>query len=142
MTTNSKIALVTGGSRGLGKSMAIALAKKGLNVIITYHSRSEEAKEVVNEIEKLGQKAAALQLDVADYTSFDGFTDQVKSTLQTIFQTDKIDFLVNNAGVGAHASFGDTTVEQFDNMVNIHLKAPFFLTQKLLPQFNDGGWIS
>ncbi len=141
MTTNSKIALVTGGSRGLGKNMAIALAKKGLNVIITYHSRSEEAKEVVNEIEKLGQKAAALQLDVADYTSFDGFTDQVKSTLQTIFQTDKIDFLVNNAGVGVHASFGDTTVEQFDNMVNIHLKAPFFLTQKLLPQFNDGGGI-
>lgn len=141
MTTNSKIALVTGGSRGLGKNMAIALAKKGLDVIITYHSRSDEAQNVISEIEKLGQKAAALQLDVANYNSFDGFVNQVKSTLQSTFQTNKIDYLVNNAGVGAHASFGDTTEEQFDTMVNIHLKAPFFLTQKLLPEFNNGGGI-
>ncbi len=141
MTTNSKIALVTGGSRGLGKDMAIQLAKKGHNVIITYHSRLDEAQNVIAEIEKLGKKAAALQLDVADYNSFDGFVNEVKSTLQSTFQTDKIDYLVNNAGVGAHANFGDTTEEQFDTMVKIHLKAPFFVTQKLLPYFNNNGGI-
>jgi NAD(P)-dependent dehydrogenase (short-subunit alcohol dehydrogenase family) len=141
MTNISKIALVTGGSRGLGKNMAIQLAKKGLDVIITYHSRLDEAQNVVAEIEKLGKKAAALQLDVSDYNSFDGFASNIQSTLQTKFQTDKIDYLVNNAGVGAHASFGDTTEEQFDTMVDIHLKAPFFITQKLLPQFNNGGGI-
>lgn len=141
MTNISKIALVTGGSRGLGKNMAIALAKKGLDVIITYHSRLDEAQNVVSEIEKLGKKAAAIQLDVADYNSFDGFVSSVKSTLQSNFQTDKIDFLINNAGVGAHASFGETTEEQFDYMVNVHLKAPFFITQKLLPEFNNGGGI-
>lgn len=141
MTTNSKIALVTGGSRGLGKDMALQLAKKGNNVIITYNSRLDEAQNVVAEIEKLGQKAAALQLDVADSASFDGFVNQVKSALQSTFGTDKIDYLVNNAGVGLHASFGDTTEEGFDHMVNVHLKAPFFLTQKLLSVFNDGGGI-
>jgi len=141
MTTNSKIALVTGGSRGLGKDMAIQLAKKGHNVIITYHSRLDEAQNVVAEIEKLGKKAAALQLDVANYKSFDGFVNEVKSVLQSTFQTDKIDYLVNNAGVGAHANFAETTEEQFDNMVNIHLKAPFFITQKLLPFFNNNGGI-
>jgi NAD(P)-dependent dehydrogenase (short-subunit alcohol dehydrogenase family) len=141
MTTNTKIALVTGGSRGLGKNMAIQLAKKGLDVILTYHSRLDEAKNVVAEIEKLGRKAIALQLDVANSGSFDGFVNEVKTALQSNFQTDKLDYLVNNAGVGAHASFGDTTEEQFDSMVDIHLKAPFFLTQKLLPQFNNGGGI-
>lgn len=141
MTTNSKIALVTGGSRGLGKNMALQLAKKGHNVIITYHSKKDEAQNVVSEIEKLGKKALALQLDVANSGSFDAFVSDIKSALQTNFQTDKIDYLVNNAGVGAHASFGETTEEQFDTMVNIHLKAPFFLTQKLLPQFNNGGAI-
>lgn len=141
MTTNSKIALVTGGSRGLGKDMAIQLAKKGNNVIITYHSKKDEAQQVVAEIEKLGQKAAAIQLDVANSTSFDAFVDAIKSELQSTFQADKIDYLVNNAGVGLHANFGDTTEEGFDNMVNIHLKAPFFITQKLLPIFNNGGGI-
>lgn len=141
MTTISKIALVTGGSRGLGKNMAIQLAKKGLDVIITYHSKNEEAQQVVAEIENLGQKAAAIQLDVANSGSFDGFVNNVKAALQSNFHTDKIDYLVNNAGVGTHANFSDTTEEQFDNMVNIHLKAPFFLTQKLLPEFNNGGGI-
>ena len=141
MTTNSKIALVTGGSRGLGKDMAIQLAKRGLNVILTYHSKKDEAQNVVAEIEKFGQKAIAIQLDVADSNTFEAFVNEVKTALQTNFQTDKFDYLVNNAGVGTHASFGETTVEQFDNMVNIHLKAPFFLTQKLLPQFNNGGGI-
>jgi NAD(P)-dependent dehydrogenase (short-subunit alcohol dehydrogenase family) len=141
MTNTSKIALVTGGSRGLGKNMALKLAERGSDVIITYHSRNDEAQNVVAEIEKLGRKAFALPLDVADSNSFQNFADKIKETLQNHFQTDKFDFLVNNAGVGAHASFGETTEEQFDYMVNVHLKAPFFLTQKLLPQFNNGGGI-
>lgn len=141
MTNSAKIALVTGGSRGLGKNMAIKLAGKGLDVIITYHSRNDEAQNVVSEIEKLGRKAFALQLDVADSKSFPGFADKLKEALHNNFQADKFDFLVNNAGVGAHANFSETTEEQFDYMVNVHLKAPFFLTQKLLPIFNNGGGI-
>lgn len=141
MTTNSKIALVTGGSRGLGKDMALKLAQKGHNVILTYNSKLNEAQKVITEIEKLGRKAIALQLDVADSASFDSFVQEIKVAVQANFQKDKIDYLVNNAGVGVHANFEETTPEQFDNMVNIHLKAPFFLTQKLLPIFNNGGGI-
>lgn len=141
MTRTTKIALVTGGSRGLGKSMAIELAKKGLDVIITYQKQVAGAETLVAEINQTGRKAAALQLDVAQSGSFDAFVDSVKHTLQTNFQTDKLDFLVNNAGSGVHADFGQTTEEQFDSMMNIHLKAPFFLTQKLLPIINDGGGI-
>jgi len=141
MTNNSKIALVTGGSRGLGKDMALQLAQKGLDVIITYHSKKEEAEAVVSEIEKSGKKAVALQLDVAHANTFDGFVEDVKRVLQSSFQTDHFDFLINNAGVGLYASFMETTESQFDTMVNIHLKAPFFLSQKLLPFMNDGGGI-
>ena len=141
MTRTTKIALVTGGSRGLGKSMAIELAKKGFDVIITYQKQVSDAEKLVAEINQTGRKAAALQLDVAQSGSFDAFVDSVKHTLQTSFQTDKLDFLVNNAGSGVHADFGQTTEEQFDSMMNIHLKAPFFLTQKLLPLINDGGGI-
>lgn len=141
MTNNSKIALVTGGSRGLGKDMALQLAKKGLDVIITYHSKKEEAQEVVLGIEAMGKKAIALQLDVSEYITFDGFVESVKSALQANFQTDHFDFLINNAGVGVYAPFTETTENQFDSMVNIHLKAPFFISQKLLPIMNDGGGI-
>ncbi len=141
MASKSRIALVTGGSRGLGKDMAEQLAKKGLDVIITYHSKKDEAANVVEAIEKQGQKAIALQLDVANPASFDGFVQEVQTALQNTFKTDKLDYLVNNAGVGVHANFAETTEAQFDNMVNIHLKAPFFLTQKLLPYFNDGGGV-
>ncbi len=141
MTHNSKIALVTGGSRGLGKNMALQLAKRGLNVILTYQSKKEAADEVVAEIEALGLKAAALQLDVTNSVSFDSFTTSVKAILETKFEATGVDYLVNNAGVGSHASFGDTSEEQFDTMVKIHLKAPFFLTQKLLPQLKNGGGI-
>jgi NAD(P)-dependent dehydrogenase (short-subunit alcohol dehydrogenase family) len=141
MTNNSKIALVTGGSRGLGKDMALQLAKKGLDVIITYHSKKEEAQVVVSEIEIMGRKAVALQLDVAQSNTFDGFVENVKNVLQSDFQTDRFDFLINNAGVGLYAPFTETTESQFDMMVNIHLKAPFFMSQKLLPIMNDGGGI-
>lgn len=142
MTSNkNKIALVTGGSRGLGKDMALQLATKGFDVLITYHSRNEDANQVVTEIKAQGQKAHALQLDVALTNSFDAFAANVKSALKANFGAEKIDALVNNAGVGTHMPFTDTTPEQFDTMVNIHLKAPYFLTQKLLPLMNDAGSI-
>jgi len=138
---STKIALVTGGSRGLGRNMAIAIAKKGLNIILTYNSKKEEADEVVAEIEALGQKAAALQLNVSDTANFDPFFAEVAKTLSSVFGTDKFGYLVNNAGIGIHASFADTTIEQFDTLVNIHFKAPFFITQKALPILADGGGI-
>ncbi len=141
MTTSNKIALVTGGSRGLGKNMAIAIAKKGLDVILTYNSKQDEATEVVKEVEALGQKAVALQLNVADSKSFEGFYGQVKQALKDNFGTEQFQYLVNNAGVGLHVSFAETTEEQFDNLVNIHLKGVFFLTQKALPLLQNGGGI-
>jgi NAD(P)-dependent dehydrogenase (short-subunit alcohol dehydrogenase family) len=137
----NKIALVTGGSRGLGKNMALSLAQKGLDVVITYHSKKAEAEEVVNEIVKLGQKAVAIQLNVADVSGFDSFFQNTKTALQNTFGTDKIDFLINNAGVGVYESFAKTTEAQFDDMVNIHFKGAFFLTQKALDILNDGGGI-
>ena len=137
----NKIALVTGGSRGLGKEMALSLAKKGLDVVLTYHSKKEEAEVVVGEIEKLGQKAVAIQLNVAESSSFDSFFQNVTTVLKSTFNTDKFDFLVNNAGVGVHESFLTTTEAQVDNMVNIHFKGAFFLTQKALAVMNDGGGI-
>ena len=141
MAVNTKIALVTGGSRGLGKNMAIAIAKKGIDVIITYNSKKEEAALVVKEIESLGQKAAALQLNVAESKNFDTFFEGISSTLKNTFKTDKFDFLVNNAGIGIHKPFVETTEEEFDQLTNIQFKGPFFLTQKALRIMNDGGGI-
>lgn len=139
--TKSKIALVTGGSRGLGRNMAIAIAKKGLDVILTYNSKRDEAEAVAKEIEGLGQKVAILKLDVSSINGFDTFITEVTAVLASVFQTEKFDYLVNNAGIGLYASFAETTEEQFDNIMNIHLKAPFFLTQKVLPLMADGGGI-
>jgi NAD(P)-dependent dehydrogenase (short-subunit alcohol dehydrogenase family) len=141
METNNKIALVTGGSRGLGKNMALNLAKKGINVILTYNSKKEAAQEVVAEIEKTGQKAAALQLNTGDIKSFDTFFGQLKTVLKDTFKTDHFDFLINNAGVGLHVPFAETTEDMFDNLLNIHFKGVFFFTQKALPIINDGGRI-
>jgi len=137
----SKIAIVTGGSRGLGKDMVLSIASKGLGVILTYNSQKAEADSVVKEIEKLGQKAVALQLNVTNIKSFDNFAKQVRDVLVGQFKTDKFNYLVNNAGTGIHAGFLATTEEQFDDMVTIHQKAPFFLTQKLLALMEDGGGI-
>lgn len=141
MTSKSKIVLITGGSRGLGRDMALQTAKKGLDVILTYNTKKDEAEKVVSEIQALGRKAAALPLDVSKADTFDAFLKTITEVLKTKFQQDKIDALVNNAGVGVHASYEETTVEQFDSMVSIHLKAPFFLTQKLLPVINSGASI-
>ena len=139
MTAHKKIALVTGGSRGLGKDMALSLANKGINVILTYNSKKEEALAVVAEIQQLGLQAAALQLNTAEVASFDAFFTQVKEVLKDTFDTDHFDFLINNAGVGINAPFAETTEEDFDLLMNIHLKGVFFLTQKALPVINDGG---
>jgi NAD(P)-dependent dehydrogenase (short-subunit alcohol dehydrogenase family) len=141
MSNSNKIALVTGGSRGLGKDMALQLADKGFNVAITYHSQQGEAEKVVAAIKAKGKKAFALQLDVADSKTFDGFVSSFRSNLQSEFGATNFDALVNNAGIGAHADISNTTEDQFDSMVNIHLKAPFFLTQKLFDNINKGGSI-
>jgi len=140
-THKNKIALVTGGSRGLGKDMALNLAKKGLDVIVTYNNKNEEAEAVVAEIQKLGQKAAAIQLNVSEVSSFDLFFQKVSTALKNTFDAENFDFLVNNAGVGVHESFLTTTESQLDDMVNIHFKGAFFLTQKALQIMNDGGGI-
>lgn len=138
---NSKIVLVTGGSRGLGKNMALALAKKGLDVILTYNSKKDEADTVVSEIEAAGQKALALQLNTGEISSFDVFFETLKKEAKMVFGTDKIDYLVNNAGVGIYGAFAEITEEQFDTLLNIHFKGGFFLTQKALSILNDGGGI-
>jgi len=137
----TKIALVTGASRGLGKNTALTLARKGVDVIVTYHNSEEDAQNVVSAIADLGAQAVALQLDTSNTKTFDGFAEQVKQSLQEKWQTEHFDFLVNNAGVGVYASFADTTEDDFDRLTNIHVKGVFFLTQKLLPLINDGGRI-
>jgi NAD(P)-dependent dehydrogenase (short-subunit alcohol dehydrogenase family) len=141
MTNKNKIALVTGGSRGLGKDMALNLAKKGLDVILTYNSKKEEALAVMKEIAETGRKAAVLQLNSGDIKSFEGFFNQVKIILNDEFNTDHFDFLVNNAGIGIHTPFAETTEEQFDSLLNIQFKGVFFLTQKALALLADGGGI-
>jgi NAD(P)-dependent dehydrogenase (short-subunit alcohol dehydrogenase family) len=141
MTNKNKIALVTGGSRGLGKDMALNLAKKGLDVILTYNSKKEEALAVMKEIAETGRKAAVLQLNSGDIKSFEGFFNQVKIILKDEFNTDHFDYLVNNAGIGIHTPFAETTEEQFDSLLNIQFKGVFFLTQKALALLADGGGI-
>jgi len=141
MSIKTKIALVTGGSRGLGRNMAIALAKKGIDVILTYNSNKTEADKVVAEIRALGQNAEAFQLDAGNVKSFDAFLADVTSHLKQYTGSPNFDFLVNNAGTALYALFADTTEEQFDTALNIHYKGMFFLTQKSLPFLNDGGRI-
>ena len=135
------IALVTGGSRGLGKNMALHLAHQGIDVLLTYHSQQAEADAVVAEIRALGRRAAALRLDAGNVASFDGFFAQVKATLHDAFQATQFQFLINNAGTALHAAFAETTEAQFDEVVNVHFKGPFFLTQKALAYLADGGRI-
>lgn len=135
----SKIALITGASRGLGKDMALSLAKKGIDVIFTYHSKKDEAAEVAQEIEKLGQKAFFIQLSVDSQAGFGDFLTHLQQLLNEKFSTQKIDFLVNNAGIGLSTVLGETDEKTFDTLMNIHMKSPYFLTQKILPYLNDGG---
>lgn len=141
MQTSTSIALVTGGSRGLGRNTALHLAAKGHDVILTYKSQEADAQSAVAEIEATGRKAVAMALDVSDSSSFATFAAQVRQELQSRWGRDTINVLVNNAGFGTHASWMDTTEAQFDDLVNVHFKGPFFLTQKLLPLMADGGRI-
>ncbi|WP_282297610.1 SDR family oxidoreductase [Stenotrophomonas sp. PS02289] len=140
MTTSSRITLITGGSRGLGRNAALALAADGSDVIITYRSQAEAAQQVVAQIEALGRRAATLPLDVADSAGFPAFADAVKAQLQQ-WGANGLQGLLNNAGEGLYAGFADTTAEQFDHLVAVHLKGPYFLTQALLPLISDGGRI-
>ena len=142
MTSSTpRIALITGGSRGLGRSGALKLAAHGVDVVITYRSKRVEADDVVAQITKLDRRAVALPLDVGVSASFPAFAQTLRATLKQHWQREQLDFLVNNAGMGAHASIAETTEAQFDALMNVHLKGPFFLTQALLPLLADGGRI-
>lgn len=141
MAHHNKIALVTGGSRGLGKNMALSIAKKGIDVILTYNSNEKEALAVVAEIEQSGQRAAALQLNTAEAKSFSAFFEQLTNVLKDVFNATQFNFLINNAGIGINAPFAETTEEQFDLLMNIHFKGVYFLSQRALPLISDGGRI-
>ncbi|KNC88447.1 SDR family NAD(P)-dependent oxidoreductase [Trabulsiella odontotermitis] len=136
-----RIALVTGGSRGLGRNAVLKLAAKGIHIIFTYNSNVQAAQQVVQELEQTGVKAVALQLNVGETASFPAFVQNVQQHLKQIWNRDAFDYLVNNAGIGLNALFADTSEEQFDELVNIHFKGPFFLTQRLLPLLKNGGRI-
>jgi len=137
----TKITLVTGSSRGLGRNTAHSIARRGGDVVLTYHSRSDEADRAVAEIQAMGRKAVALQLDTGDVTAFAGFADRLRTALRGMWQRETFDHLVNNAGHGEYAPIAETTEAQFDGLVNVHLKGVFFLTQALLPLIADGGRI-
>jgi len=138
---NRKIALITGASRGLGKNTALHLAAQGIDIIGTYHSKAQEAQALVQTLEQSGVRAAMLALDVSDSGSFENFAEQLRQTLKSVFGREQLDFLVNNAGIGINAAFSETSEAQFDQLCNIQLKGPFFLTQRLLPLIADQGRI-
>ena len=141
MSTKNKIALVTGGSRGLGRNMAVALAKKGIDVVLTYHSNKEAADKVVSEIQSTGRKAFALPLDTSNNSLFDPFIKSLTALLQEKTGSPNFDFLINNAGTALYAPAEQVTEAQMDAIYNIHYKGVFFLTQKCLPFINSGGGI-
>ena len=135
-----KIAIITGGSRGIGKAVALRLARSGIDSVITFKSSHAEAGQVVKEIEAAGARALAVPLDVASPDSYRNFADVARAALAD-FEAKNFDFLVNNAGIGLSQSFAETTEEQFDEMMHIHFRSVFFLSQTLLPLLNEGGQI-
>ena len=136
-----RIALITGGGRGLGRSAALHLARGGTDVILTYRERADDADITRREIEALGSRAAVLQLDTTDISSFAGFSERLGVVLLNQWQRDSIDYLVNNAGTSGHMTLGETQVEHFDTLVAVHFRGVYFLTQELLPRLADGGGI-
>ncbi len=140
MSKAIKVAIVTGGSRGLGRSTVLSLAERGVDSIFTYHSNQKEADNVVSLVSKAGQKAVALKLDTGKVADFATFVQNVRKVLAE-WRVDRFDYLVNNAGTSHHAAIVDTTEADFDQLYNVHLKGVFFLTQKLLPIIQDGGRI-
>ena len=140
-TQTQRIALITGGSRGLGRNTVLSLAERGVGSIFTYHSNRAEADKVVALAGEAGVKAVALQLDTGATKTFDGFAEELKKTLKDSWDRDRFDYLVNNAGTAHHAAFDKVTEEDLDGLYNVHFKGVFFLTQKLLPLISDGGRI-
>jgi NAD(P)-dependent dehydrogenase (short-subunit alcohol dehydrogenase family) len=135
-----KIAIITGGSRGLGRNTVLHLASRGVNSIFTYNSNRAEADKVVVAVSEAGSKAIALQLDAGSSSAFDPFVQDVSKALATL-GAERFDYLVNNAGISHHAAFEKTTEQELDRLYNVHFKGVFFLTQRLLPLINDGGRI-
>jgi NAD(P)-dependent dehydrogenase (short-subunit alcohol dehydrogenase family) len=135
----SKIALITGGSRGLGKDMALSLASKGMDIILTYQSKQSEAEKVAEEIHRLNQQALILQFDISHTKTIDHFISEMLSMIKHHWGAERIDFLINNAGIGATVPISNVTEDLFDHMMNIHFKGVYFLTQKCLPHMNDNG---
>ena len=138
---NSRIALITGGNRGIGRSTALHLARDGVDVILTYRANADEADAVVASIAELGRSAVALRLDVGDVSSFDAFAAELRRVLRETFERDTFDFLVNNGGMSLAGSLADVTPEDFDRLVDVHFKGVFFLTQTLAPLLADNGSI-
>ena len=138
--SSNKIAIVTGGSRGLGRNTVLSLAKRGIDSIFTYNSNQAEAEKVVSLVAEAGRKAIALQLDTGNVNAFDDFAERVKQALGSL-GAERFDYLVNNAGISHHNSIEKTTEAELDALYNVHFKGVFFLTQKLLPLINDGGKI-
>jgi NAD(P)-dependent dehydrogenase (short-subunit alcohol dehydrogenase family) len=139
-SAKNKSAVITGGSRGIGRNTAVSLARRGVDIIFTYHSNQKEAESLIREIEGIGGRAAGGQLDAGDLRSFDGFVANVHKTLES-WGRERFDYLVNNAGNSQHINFEQVTEADFDAVVNVHFKGVYFLTQKLLPLMNDGGRI-
>jgi NAD(P)-dependent dehydrogenase (short-subunit alcohol dehydrogenase family) len=139
-SNKAPIALITGASRGLGRNAALHLARSGWDILGTYRTGADEARSLVAEVEALGRKIVVLPLDTGDVASFNAFTAKIAETLKT-WGRDRFDHLLNNAGMGHHASFAETSEADFDRLMNVHLKGVFFLTQKLLPLIADGGRI-
>jgi NAD(P)-dependent dehydrogenase (short-subunit alcohol dehydrogenase family) len=137
----NKIALITGGSRGLGKEMALRLAENGRNIVITYASQKEAAEKVIKEIDPTGKQAASLHFDANEVSALGNFVSDFQRTIQQKWNVSKFDFLINNAGIGATIPFEKATEEEFDRFMNIHFKSVYFLTQQLLPFINDHGRI-
>jgi NAD(P)-dependent dehydrogenase (short-subunit alcohol dehydrogenase family) len=136
----NKIAIITGGSRGLGRNTAVSLARRGVDILFTYRANQKEAESLISEIEAMDRKAAGFQLDTGDIRAFDTFVAEIRETLGN-WGRDRFDYLVNNAGNSLHSPFAETTEAQFDEVFDVHVKGVYFLTQKLLPLMNDGGRI-
>lgn len=136
-----KTALITGASRGLGRDMAINLAKEGVNILFTYQSNLEKANSLIDEIEALGQKAKAFSFDAGKPETIQGLIREITTYQNEQTGAPKFDYLINNAGSGLHRMIADTSTEEFDSMMNIHLKSVYFLSQAALPFLNDGGRI-
>jgi NAD(P)-dependent dehydrogenase (short-subunit alcohol dehydrogenase family) len=137
---SARTAIITGGSRGIGRNTAVNLARRGVDIIFTYHSNQAEAESLVREVETMGRKVAAYRLDIGDVSLFSRFLAEVRNTLQN-WGRHRFDYLVNNAGTSLHSTFEQTSEAEFDEVINVHLKGVYFLTQKLLPAINDGGRI-